>query len=87
MGQERFSSYQKQVIRRYYKYREALATQKLSELVSDLFIHRNDHGTQSRLWKQAETCLRNTGIKEEEVKAIMSRKSLDELARLVGEMF
>jgi hypothetical protein len=75
------------VVRRYYKYKEALATQKLSELVSDIFIHRNDHGVQARLWKQVETALRNIGLKEERIREMMSRKSLDEIARLVGEMF
>jgi hypothetical protein len=75
------------VIRRYYKYREALANQKLSELVSDLFIYRNDPRAHARLWKQAETALGNAGLKEDDVRDIVSKRDLDGLAKLVAEMF
>lgn len=79
--------HQKGIIKRYYENKDDIANQKLSELVSDLWLARLDRGKQEKLWKQVRTALVNAGVKAEDVDGIMKRKNLEELAEIVNEMF
>jgi hypothetical protein len=84
---KQLTPYQKGIIKRYYENKDDIANQKLSELVSDLWLARLDRGKQEKLWKKVRTCLVNAGVKAEDIDEIMKRKNLEELAELVNEMF
>ena len=57
---QNLSSYQKGVIKRYYQNKDTLASQKLGELVSELYLADSPKKL-DRLWKSVETALVNAG--------------------------
>ena len=83
---QHLSSHQKGIVRRYYENRETLATQKLGELVSELYLER-DGKKLDRLWGKVETALQGTALAKARIAAVVSRRNLQELAVLVGELF
>ena len=83
---QHLSSHQKGIVRRYYENRETLATQKLGELVSELYLER-DPKKLDRLWQQVETALQGTAAHKARIAAVVGRRNLQELAVLVGELF
>ena len=81
-----FTPYQKGVVKRYYEHRESIATQRLGEIVSDLYLCRSPNKAE-RLWKGARTALLNAGANKVEVEKLCSDQSLERLAKLAGELF
>jgi hypothetical protein len=81
-----FSGYQKGIVKRYYEHRETLSTQKLGELVSELYLER-DRKRLDRLWQKVETALEGTAADKARIARVVSRRNLQELADLVGELF
>jgi len=78
--------YQKGIIKRYYENQSDLSSQKLGEIVSDLYLETNAAKTK-RLWESAETALLNLGANKLRVAKIIADKNLKELAQLVEELF
>lgn len=80
------SAHQKGIIKRYYENKDSINSQKLGEIVSELYLETNAT-KQARLWKSAETALVNLGAKKERVEKIVVEKNLQALAKLVEELF
>jgi hypothetical protein len=80
------SAHQKGIIKRYYENKDSINSQKLGEIVSELYLETNA-AKQARLWKSAETALVNLGAKKERVEKIVVEKNLQALAKLVEELF
>jgi hypothetical protein len=78
--------HQKGIVKRYYQNRETLATQKLGELVSELYLEENQK-KRGRLWKRVETALLNAGAKKSRVGTVVGRQDLKALADMVAELF
>ncbi len=83
---QHFSSHQKGIVKRYYEHRETLSTQKLGELVSELYLER-DRKKLDRLWQKVETALEGAGADKARIARVVSRQNVQELADLVGELF
>ena len=81
------SDYQRGVVKRYYKHRDHLMTQKLGEIVSDLYLCAGGEKKAVRMWKSARTALLNAGANGARVEKLIADRDLEELARLVGEIF
>ncbi|NLW51369.1 MAG: hypothetical protein GXY85_11110 [Candidatus Brocadiaceae bacterium] len=77
---------QKGIVRRYYEHKETLGTQKLSEIVSELYLCE-DAGKAERLWQQALTALKNAGVHEARAKRIVEGRNLERLAHVLEEVF
>ena len=83
-GQEH-SRYQKGVIQRYYEHADTIALQKLSEIVSDLYLSEGAAAT--RLWNSARTALAKiTPADDPHVAKVLSVRSVTGLAKLVNEL-
>ena len=80
------SGHQKGIVKRYYQHRETLSTQKLGELVSELYLE-HDWRKLDRLWQKVEAALDGAGADKARVAGVMKRRNLKELAELVGELF
>ncbi len=80
------SAHQKGIIKRYYENKSDINTQKLSEIVSDLYLEESA-AKQKRLWASAETALINLGAKKEQVEQIVADKNLGALAKLAEKLF
>ena len=80
------SAYQKGIIKRYYEHKDDINSQKLSEIVSDLFLETNP-AKQKRLWASAETALVNLGANKATVEQVVAEKNLAALAKLAEKLF
>lgn len=80
------SAYQKGIIKRYYENKDDINTQKLSEIVSDLYLETNA-AKQKRLWASAETALVNLGANKELVAKVVAERNLGALAKLAEKLF
>ena len=80
------SNYQKGIIKRYYENKDTISTQKLGEIVSELYLETNA-AKAARLWKSAETALLNLGANKARVERIVATKDLQGMAKLVEELF
>ena len=78
--------YQKGVVRRYYEHRDTLMHQKLSEIVSELYLCTNE-AKAARLWKSARTALLNLDAPRARVERTVARRDLEDLAALVNQLF
>jgi hypothetical protein len=86
MADKEYTPYQKGVIKRYYENKDDISSQKLGEVVSDLYLATNPKN-QKRLWASAESALLNLGVKKEKVEKIVKARDLEALAKLASELF
>jgi len=61
MAKKDYSSYQQSVISDYYKNLDSIMLEKLSELVSELFLAETEK-KQARLWERAHKAMTNLKI-------------------------
>jgi hypothetical protein len=74
-----YTPHQKKIIDRYYDNRDAIMLQKLSELVSELYLAENDRAKE-RLWERVALALRNLKIKESIATHILTQRKPELLA-------
>ncbi len=80
------SAYQKGIIKRYYENKSDLSSQKLGEIVSDLYLESNP-AKAARMWESAHAALIALGANKTRVERIVESKDLSALAKLVEELF
>ena len=83
MAQER-SKYQQKIISGYYKNRGALGLQRLSELVTDLYLAEGKKRAQ--VWNQLQSAMKNAGVKEQRIKHLREQDNPQLVAKLVEEL-
>ena len=83
---QHLTSYQKGIVKRYYQNKDTLATQKLGEIISDLYLETVPQ-KQASLWKSAQAALLSAGANPVRVEKIVQEKNLKALADLAGELF
>jgi len=81
-----YTSHQKGIIKRYYENKDTLMSQKLGEIVSDLYLC-TDEKKAKRLWKSACTALINAGVIKDLAEDICECRDLEALAKQVGKLF
>ena len=87
MSDERsYTPYQKRVIRRYYQNREAASTQRLGEIVTELYLAESEKKV-ARLWQQVEKLLANAGANEKWIAGVVKDRNLEALAEIVKDLF
>jgi hypothetical protein len=85
MTGQQHSRYQRGVIQRYYEHIDTIALQKLSEIVSDLYLEEG--GKATRLWNNARQALAKIAPADDEhIMKVLSARSVTGLARLVTEL-
>jgi len=84
---QHLSSYQQGIVRRYYENKDSLATQKLGEVVGELYLATGDVKKCEKLWKSAKAALLNAKANSARVEKICTERNLDALAKLVNELF
>ncbi|MEQ8768254.1 MAG: hypothetical protein RL885_30400 [Planctomycetota bacterium] len=80
-----YTPYQKGIIKRFYEHRDTLALQKLSEIVSNLYLE-TDPKKIDRSWKSVHTQLINAGCQKKYAQTIVEGRDLEELAKVIGEL-
>ena len=77
------SKYQQKIIKSYYDNRGAISLQRLSELVTDLYLAEGK--TRQTKWKQAEGALKKMGVPQKRIDHLRKQDNPALLAKLVEE--
>ncbi len=75
MAKREYSQYQKDVISNYYGNLDAIMLQKLSELVSELYL-ADTEARRDRLWQRAQKAMENLKIPPAIIGHIMTKKDV-----------
>ena len=83
-----YSRFQQGVIKRYYRNLDTITLQRLSEIVSELYIESAAGGGKKadRLWQRAADALGRTEAGGARIARIIEQRDLEQLARLVSEL-
>jgi len=76
--------YQTQIIKRYYKNREDIAAQKLSELTTELYLAEGKKRQQ--IWKRISAALSHLGIESDTIEQMVNADNPVKLAELVKKL-
>lgn len=79
MGKKEYSQYQQSVISDYYKNLDTIMLQKLSELVTELYL-ADSRAKRDRLWERAHKAMVKLKIRPATIKHIMEKKDVQILA-------
>lgn len=79
------SSHQKKIIDRYYQHHDTIQSDKLSQIVSDLWLA--EEGTnKTKLWGKAQVALMRMGVDANRVAKAVGARDIEALAALVAEV-
>ena len=78
------SKHQQKIIKNYYDNREAISLQRLSELVTDLYLAEGK--ARETKWKQAVGALEKLGLKPDRIADLRKKDNPALLAQVVEEM-
>lgn len=78
------SKYQQKVIRNYYDNREAIALQRVQELVTELYL--SEGKKREKHWKSVATHLEKLGIKPQQIDHLISQDNPELVANLVKKL-
>ena len=78
------SRYQEGIIKRYYENRDAIMYQKLTELVTELYL--SEGKKRASLWARVEKALRNMKVPEPKIAQILEKDDPAFLARFLEKM-
>lgn len=78
------SPYQEKIIKRYYENREAISLQRLSELVTELYLTEGKKRQQH--WKNIVGHLEKLGIKQDQIDKLVKADKPEQIAALIQDM-
>ena len=84
MADREYSKYQQNVIKRYYDNRDAIDDQKLSELVTNLYLSSGKKA--EKMWETAEKIMTRMELPESRITHVMETKDPAVLAAVVDEL-
>ncbi|OHB80199.1 MAG: hypothetical protein A2W31_02295 [Planctomycetes bacterium RBG_16_64_10] len=79
-----YSKHQQRIIRNYYEQREALSLQRLSELVTELYLAEGKQ--RQRQWQFARAALEKLHVPKSRIDHLIARDDPALLAKLVDEL-
>ncbi len=75
------SSHQQRIIRNYYQNRDAIALQRLQELVTELYL--SEGKKRQRFWDQIAGHLEKVGVKQAQIDRLRDQDNPEQVAALV----
>ena len=81
---KKFSKHQQKIIKNYYENRESISLQRLSELVTELYLAEGK--ARERQWKYIVGALKKLGLPEERIEHLRKKDDPRLLAELVEEL-
>ena len=76
-----YTSYQTQIIKRYYNNREQIMTQKLSELTTELYLAEGKKRQQ--IWKRISAALSQLGVEADKIEQLVNMDNPIQLAEFL----
>jgi hypothetical protein len=84
MAKRPYSQYQKNTISQYYDNLDTIMLQKLSELVTELYLAETP-AKKDRLWQRAHKAMKNLKIAPVIIEHIMTKKDVEILAKNLND--
>ena len=84
MAGKEYSTYQRDVISRYYDNLDAITLSRLQELVSQLYLAKSK-AKQAQLWERAHKAMMRLKVKPAIIEHIMNKKDVVILAKNVED--
>jgi hypothetical protein len=81
---KKYTRHQQKIIKNYYEHREAISLQRLSELVTELYLAEGK--ARERQWKYIVGALEKLGLPEERIEHLRKKDDPRLLAKLVEEL-
>jgi hypothetical protein len=81
---KKFTKHQQKIIKNYYENREAISLQRLSELVTELYLAEGKG--RERQWKYIVGALQKLGLPEARIEHLRKKDDPRLLAKLVEEL-
>jgi acetylornithine deacetylase/succinyl-diaminopimelate desuccinylase-like protein len=81
---QKYSKHQQKIIRNYYENRDAISLQRLSELVTELYLATGKG--RERQWKFIVSALEKLGLPAERIEHLRAQDNPALLAKLVEEL-
>lgn len=79
-----YSAHQQGIIKRYYEHQDTIMLQRLSEIVSDLYLAEGKKAV--KLWDSARGALMRIAGQDPRVIEVLRERSVEKLAKLVGDL-
>jgi ribosomal protein S15P/S13E len=80
-----FSDHQKKIVNRYYQHQDTIRSEKLSDLVAELWLCE-DPKQATKLWGRAQVALMRVGVDAQQVANVVNAKDVEGLAALVKQV-
>ena len=81
---KKYSKHQQRIIKNYYENRDAISLQRLSELVTELYLAEGK--SRERQWKFIVAALEKLGLPKERIEHLRKKDDPQLLAKLVEEL-
>jgi hypothetical protein len=81
---EDYTPYQRKIIKRYYANQDALSFQRLTELVSDLYLSQGKQ--RQRLWKTVASNLEKLGLPQARIEHLVKQDNPSLVAEVIKEL-
>lgn len=81
---KQYSKHQQKIIKNYYENRDAISLQRLSELVTDLYLAEGK--TRATKWKQAAAAMEKLGVSQQQIEHLLEQDNPSLVAKLVEEV-
>jgi hypothetical protein len=81
---ENYTKHQQGIIKRYYEHFDKIQLQRLSELVTDLYLA--DGKKREKLWQTATAAMQKLKVPQKRLDHIVGKKDVTLLAALVKEL-
>lgn len=79
-----YTKHQQNIIKKYYENRDAISLQRLSELVTELYLAEGK--ARERQWKYLDSVLAKLGLPKERIEHLRKKDDPKLLAQLVEEL-
>ena len=82
---QNLSGHQRGIVKRYYEHQDTVSTQRLSELVSEVYLATGEKQAE-KLWKRVELALAKTPVEPARIAKLLASRDVKELARVVADL-
>lgn len=82
--ERQYTKHQQKIIRNFYENREAMGVQRLSELVTELYLAEGKK--REKVWEYIESALKNAGLKPDRIEHLRKKDDAALLAKVVQEL-
>ncbi len=86
MQDKQYTGYQKKIIKGYYDNNETIKLQKLSELVTNMYLETSDKKIETG-WKRIKKMLLDLKVSEYQTDLILKDRDLELLSKKISTMF